>query len=126
MPNQLAAKSESVWAAGKRHLELGDGNSAANRLYYGLFLAVKGYAVFKGKMAMTETQKVHAAALDVVCPKGAKTRKTLYRSHMQELSALRVTADYLVEDVELEDLRELVTKVEGMRNDYLNLLGEEK
>lgn len=99
---QMKPGSESLFSKSKENLELAlalkeDGklNAAANRFYYSAFQAVKAYAVEKDKMRMDEDSCVHFKVKQI-----AKEEDRKYWDIMEDACRLRVTADYLPEDIQ--------------------------
>jgi len=118
MANILSVKSEDTWTEGKRCLDAGMVNSAANRIYYSVFQAVKGYAIHRGSWTMETTDRVHTDALKFVEQSGKLGR--FYRSKMNELFSLRVLADYYPDTVIKKDLEELLADADSIRRHHIS------
>ena len=121
----LAAKSDKNWAEGRECLRAGSTNTAANRLYYALFQAIKSYAVMVGRMQVNEQVQgsVHAAARKIVedRPMGRS-----YRGLLGRLVSFRITADYLPEDVVRGEIERVLLDTDSMRQEFIRLAREEK
>jgi len=123
MPNVLAEKSTKTWEEGTDCLKRGLVNSAANRLYYAVFQAVKGFAIQRDMMTMDSSDNVHRIALQIVANFG--TGRAYFRKRLNQLVAQRIIADYKVEDVDPERLKDLLDDAEKIRKYYIKLAGTE-
>jgi hypothetical protein len=73
MANLFAEKSEQTWKEGNDCLDRGLANMAANRIYYSVLQAIRGYAVGKKLWAIHDADNVHARAMNIICgPSGGK------------------------------------------------------
>src|ERR1700722_16774383 len=97
MPNRLAKKSDQTWKEGQDCLSKGLVDAAANRIYYAVFQAVKGFAIQKGEMSMETQEGVHRKVLEVV--RGGGGTGQYYRKRLNDLLGLRLIADYMPESV---------------------------
>lgn len=121
MPNILATKSDQTWDEGTDCLYRGQVNTAANRIYYAVFQAVKGFAIQRGDMTIESREGVHRKALEIV--RGEGGRGNYYRRILNELFSLRVTADYMPESVEKKELEDLLTEADSIRKHYIRIAG---
>jgi len=115
MGNQFTAKSNESWESGMACLNDGRINSAANRLYYSVFQAIKGFAVSKGLWSMDDSEAVHAKAREVV----SSNVKNGFRRNFGELHGLRLQADYMPEGVDGEDLKALLGTADEIRRHHI-------
>ncbi|MBQ2632543.1 MAG: HEPN domain-containing protein [Kiritimatiellae bacterium] len=91
----LLGKSKENFDLALELKEDGRLNAAANRFYYSAFQAVKAYAVSTGKMRIDENSGVHYKVKQIATDEDKK-----YRDVMEDACTLRVTADYLAEDIQ--------------------------
>lgn len=119
MPNAFSEKSAATWAEGKDCLARGHVNTAANRIYYSVFQAVKGFANQRG--LMNSSEGVHGEALKIVLGEGGKG--IFYRRRLNELFALRIIADYKVESVDQKELEELLEDADSIRKHHIRIAG---
>jgi uncharacterized protein (UPF0332 family) len=124
MPNIFSDKSAATWAEGKECLERGHVNSAANRIYYAVFQAVKGFAIHRGTMTLDTSDNVHRKALEIVGGEGGKG--VYFRRKLNELLSLRMVADYKPEDVDRKELEELLKDADSIRKHHIQLAGGAK
>ena len=80
MPNIFAEKSDQTWVEGSDCLNRGQINTAANRIYYAVFQAVKGFAIQTKQMSMEDNSNVHRQVLQIVSSQGA--RRGLWRRQL--------------------------------------------
>jgi uncharacterized protein (UPF0332 family) len=121
MPNIFSEKSDRTWEEGNQCLAQGHVNSAANRIYYSVFQAVKGAAIQRKKMTMDTSEDVHRLVLQIV---GGESSKGMYfRRRLNQLVGLRIIADYKVEDVNAETLKELLSDANSIRRYYIRIAG---
>jgi hypothetical protein len=123
MPNVFADKSKNTWKEGTDCLSRGLVNSATNRIYYSVLQAVKGFAIQRQKMTMETSDGVHRLVLQVVGDGGGKG--TYFRRRLNLLMGLRIIADYNVEAVDPDRLKELLDDADKIRRYYIRLAGTE-
>lgn len=109
----LYCKARRNWELGERLLQGGEYDAAANRLYYGLFQAVKARLVEEGKLDESEQFGVHG-----------KVKKLLRGEHLkdtlEDFRGLRETADYCAEHVDGKDFEpDLMRRGRGLLDNYL-------
>lgn len=121
MPNVFSEKSAKTWADGKDCLSRGLVDTAANRIYYSVFQAVKGFAIQRGLWAMDTSDGVHGEALKIVGGQGGKS--TFYRRRLNELLSLRIIADYKLESVNQKELEELLEDADCIRKHHIRVAG---
>lgn len=122
MGNIFTEKSNATWKEGTDCLALGLGNTAANRLYYAVFQAIKGFGVEKQNWSVEDSDNVHLKALNIVCgPTGGKGFG--YRKKLMELRSLRLIADYHPENVDIEHLKALVEDADKIRKHHITKTG---
>ena len=121
MPNIFSEKSTQTWEEGKNCLSQGLVNSAANRFYYSVFQAVKGFAIQRQKMTMDTSDGVHRIVLQIVGENGGKGIH--FRRRLQLLVGLRIVADYKAENVDAEKLKELLDDADCIRKHYIRIAG---
>ena len=115
---ELIAKSEANWSLALGLKDDGQYNAAANRFYYSVFQIVKVYAIKIGEMTLEEQTGVHAKARNIV----RKDDKKLGRIY-GTAEEIRVTADYLLEDVSKNDLDSTFVKdIQDLRDHYKKLV----
>lgn len=118
MANIFAEKSEQTWKDGNDCLDRGLANVAANRIYYSVLQAIKGFAVGKRLWHINESDNVHVKAMNIIC--GAAGGKGHgFRRKFGELRGLRITADYFPEDADLEQLKALVADADAIRRHHI-------
>jgi uncharacterized protein (UPF0332 family) len=118
MANIFAEKSDQTWKEGKECLERGLVNMAANRIYYSVLQAIKGFAVGKRLWQVNESDNVHTKAMNIICG-SAGGKGHGYRRKFGELRGLRITADYLPEDADLNQLKDLVKDADAIRKYHI-------
>jgi len=123
MPNLFSSKSRLTWAEGQACLAQGHINSAANRIYYSVFQAVKGAAIQRNKMTMDTTEDVHRLVLQIVG--GESSRGMYFRRRLNQLMGLRIIADYKLEDVKEQSLKELLSDADTIRKYWIRITGGE-
>jgi uncharacterized protein (UPF0332 family) len=123
MPNIFSEKSTQTWDEGRDCLNRGFVNTAANRIYYSVFQAIKGFAIQRGMMTMETSDSVHRQTMEIVGQHGG--RGTFFRRRLNELLALRLTADYKAESVDRTDLEDLINDADCIRKHYIRLAGTE-
>jgi uncharacterized protein (UPF0332 family) len=123
MPNIFAEKSAQTWMEGEKCLAQGMANSAANRIYYSVFQAVKGFAIARQKMTMDTSDSVHRVVLQIVGENGGKG--VYFRRQLNRLVGLRIVADYKIESVDAEKLKELLADADSIRKHYIRIAGSE-
>jgi uncharacterized protein (UPF0332 family) len=121
VPNCFAEKSEHTWAEGKSCLDHGMINAAANRIYYAVFQAVKGFAIHRNLWTMETSDSVHRDALKIVYGEGGKG--IFFRRRLNELFALRTIADYTPEGVDKTELEELLKDADSIRRHHIQIAG---
>jgi hypothetical protein len=122
MGNPFETKSNSNWAVGKRCLEANDTNAAANRFYYALFQAAKGYFVERGDLEMDHAVKIHATVANLITPDAkAGSRRGWQRRTLTDLMGLREIADYYPEDVDLAELNKILISSDKVRAEFLQM-----
>jgi len=99
-------------------------NSAASRLYYAVFQAVKGFGIMHGDMTMDEGDRVHAKVITLVGTHGKG--RSWARERVSELFSLRVRADYTPETLDVEELREIMGDAEKIRATTLSWQAREE
>jgi len=118
MANTFTEKSNETWKEGLDCLASGSSNMAANRLYYSVFQAIKGFAIARKLWSPDEKSDVHKKALDVVCGHaGGKGHGS--RQKLSELRGLREIADYWPENVDIEELKALITDADMIRKHHI-------
>jgi len=122
MPNIFSEKSTQTWDEGKDCLGRGLVNTAANRIYYSVFQAVKGFAIQRGMMTMESSVNVHRAVLQIVWSDG---KGAYFRRRLNALFGLRVIADYNAESVDQSELEELLDDADRIRKYYIRIAGTE-
>jgi uncharacterized protein (UPF0332 family) len=123
MPNVFSNKSKRTWDEGQSSLARGHTNSAANRIYYSVFQAVKGAAIQRNKMTMDTSEDVHRLVLQIVG--GESSRGMYFRRRLNQLVGLRIIADYKVEDVNEQSLKDLLNDADSIRRYYIRIAGGE-
>ena len=121
MANAFAHKSEKTWQEGSECLAREHFNSAANRLYYSVFQAVKGFAIKTGKMSEDASDGVHRLALKLVGSQGAQ--RHYYQGQLNKLYSLRLIADYKPESVDAQRLKDLVKDADSIRKYFIRIAG---
>lgn len=121
MPNIFSDKSAATWAEGKGCLDRGHVNTAANRIYYSVFQAVKGFAIQRGAWTIETSDNVHRKALEIVEGEGGKG--TYFRRRLNELLGLRMIADYKPENVDRKDLEDLLKDADSIRRHHIQISG---
>jgi len=121
MPNIFSEKSAKTWDEGKDCLYRGLVNTAANRIYYSVFQAIKGFAIQRGTMTMDTSDKVHRQALEIVGSGGGQG--CFFRRRLNELFGLRVIADYKAENVDSGELENLLDDADRIRRYYIRIAG---
>lgn len=66
MANTFAEKSERTWNEGNDCLQRGLVNMAANRIYYSVLQAIKGFAVGKRLWQLNESDNIHTKAMNIM------------------------------------------------------------
>jgi uncharacterized protein (UPF0332 family) len=122
MPNIFSEKSAQTWEEGNDCLVRGLVNTAANRIYYSVFQAVKGFAIQRRIMTMESSENVHRAVLQIVWADG---KGAYFRRRLNELFGLRVIADYKAESVDKSELEELLDDADRIRKYYIRIAGTE-
>lgn len=111
MPHPLFEKAQASWRLGVELRDRGQFNAAANRLYYGLFQAVRAH--FASEPEMARADGIH----------GRVKAKLRYaeKDTFEGLRELREKADYQPDDVQAEDLSdELIERANRLLKSYLN------
>jgi len=121
MANAFREKSDQTWQEGNQCLGQGMANSAASRLYYAVFQAVKGFGVAHGDMTMEEGDRVHAKIIGIVTTHGKG--RFWAREKLTDLLGLRVKADYTPETVDAEELKTMVGDADKIRKHFIALAG---
>jgi uncharacterized protein (UPF0332 family) len=122
MGNIFTQKSEETWKEGSECLAKGQANMAANRIYYSVFQAIKGFAMATRGWDIHDSDNVHVKALNVVCgPEGGKGKG--FRDKLTELRSLRIVADYYPEPVDIDDLKALVKDADAIRKFHIAKAG---
>src|ERR1022692_4277996 len=119
MPNIFSEKSEETWRDGENCLDRGMINSAANRIYYSVFQAIKGFAIQRGNWTMNTSDNVHGEAMEIVGGQGG--RGLFFRRRLNELCGLRIIADYKAESVNKKDLEDLLDDADCIRKHYIRI-----
>lgn len=119
MPNKFAPKSDQNWALAKELHQLGHLDAAANRYYYSVFQAVKGYAVGISRMSEAEHDGVHSKILRIV-QDHSSYNGAFYRRRLNALLTERINGDYYSYSVDPADLGPLLADVESTRNFFRN------
>lgn len=115
--SNLLAKSKENFGIAIDLKDNGKYNAAANRFYYSIFQAVKAYAVEKGKMRVDERNGVHPMAKQI-----AKDEDKRYYNLMEDAYEMRTRADYLIEDVDQNELgQDFQRKAQDMRDHFEKL-----
>lgn len=123
MPNIFSEKSAKTWDEGNDCLSRGLVNTAANRIYYSVFQAVKGFAIQRQVMTMDSSDNVHRQVLQIV---GGESGKGAYfRRRLNLLVGLRLIADYKVENVDSDKLQDLLDDADKIRKYYIRIAGTE-
>jgi uncharacterized protein (UPF0332 family) len=122
MPNIFSEKSAQTWEEGNDCLVRGLVNTAANRIYYSVFQAVKGFAIQRKIMTMESSENVHRAVLQIVWADG---KGAYFRRRLNELFGLRVIAHYKAESVDKSELEELLDDADRIRKYYIRIAGTE-
>jgi len=123
MPNISSEKSAKTWAEGTDCLYRGLVNTAANRIYYSVFQAVKGFAIQRQMMTMDSSDNVHRQVLQIVGGDGGKG--AYFRRRLNLLVGLRLIADYKVESVDSDKLQDLLDDADKIRKYYIRIAGTE-
>jgi len=118
MPNEFQTKSDQAWTQGKRCLEEGDSNSAANRVYYSVLQAVLGFAWAKGELPRGGDLSTHKRIFDVAAKYDNSASKS-FRDTILRLAGFRVMADYRAEDVPAERLEGVLSDAQRVRGHFI-------
>lgn len=121
MPNIFSEKSAQTWEEGNDCLVRGLVNTAANRIYYSVFQAIKGFAIQSGRWTMDTSDNVHGEALKIVAGQGG--RGLFFRRRLNELCGLRIIADYKPETVNQKELEDLLEDADCIRKHYIRIAG---
>ena len=122
MGNTFTQKSDETWRDGNDCLDRGLINLAANRIYYSVLQAIKGFAVEKKGWSVHDSDNVHVKALNIICGSGGGKGHG-FRRRFSELRALRITADYYPEDVDAQELKALVNDADMIRMHHIKNAG---
>jgi uncharacterized protein (UPF0332 family) len=120
MANDFSEKSQATWDAGMKCLEYGLVNAATNRIYYAVFQAIKGFAIFKRYWTLDESDNLHSKAMKIIYDPQVGDKGMPYRRKFSELRGLRVIADYMPENVKEEDLKALIGDADTIRRYYIS------
>lgn len=128
-PAIFTAKSDANWALGLACLRKDEVDSAANRLYYALFQAVKCYGLRKGLWEEHapegevggKKRSVHIQAQELA-GKVSPAQGKFYRAQYTLLKGHRVKADYLPAHVARTDLEHLLIEADKMRKFFLSTI----
>lgn len=121
MPNIFSEKSAQTWDEGKDCLYRGLVDTAANRIYYSVFQAIKGFAIQSGRWTTDTNDNVHRDALNIVAGQGGKG--LFFRRRLSELFGLRIIADYYPENVKQKELEDLLEDADCIRRYYIRIAG---
>jgi len=122
MANPFAEKSNRTWDEATACLASDHVNSAASRFYYAVFQSVKGFAIARKEMTEDTSEGVHGIAIRVVGKYG-KTGSSYFRERFNRLFAMRLKADYMLVDVERQQLEDLLKDADSIRQYFIRLAG---
>lgn len=110
-------KSDENWRVGNACLVNGDLNAAANRLYYAVYQAVRGYALAKEKDYRPSDTGDHRKMEKIIRRYGKSPE--LSGDTFQDLMELRGKADYGRETPDASELHDLLPEAGKIRDYYL-------
>jgi uncharacterized protein (UPF0332 family) len=116
-------KSEQNWGVGITCLQKNSLNVAASRLYYGIFQAILWYArVKKGYNPSPDKQRSVHADMAVIVNEDFSSdtpRDKRFKRIFREFRTLRETADYEPDTPLVEEIKEVVSDGQLLKNHYL-------